>query len=253
MPNRYDHEPVLCDLIPEDQLRSGYPYFPKIVSTELSARLRIGGKKILNKGQHPHTQALSRNGCVLIPNVMKLALQSLHGLRGKDNFHPRRAAASRRRAASSKLMTSPPATCDSPRSIDASASGGAVSKYGAEAIDFANKTTASTCSSDNASATAFSFSNFVMLYPIKFVLPVQQNLALWEGSLTISRSADKWVPGTVFVAPLPLKLLELHPVGFDGVIAKAALFVFFVGFEVAFEPFDVAVAFEGENVGRKPV
>ena len=33
----------------------------------------------------------------------------------------------------------------------------------------------------------------------------------------------------------------------------AAALVLFVGLEIAFEPFDVAVAFEGEDVGRQPV
>ena len=39
----------------------------------------------------------------------------------------------------------------------------------------------------------------------------------------------------------------------DGLIAKAALLVFLVVGEVAFEPFDVAVAFEGEDMRREAV
>jgi hypothetical protein len=49
-------------------------------------------------------------------------------------------------------------------------------------------------------------------------------------------------------AALPLELLELNPVGFDGGVAQTAFFVFFVVGKVAFEPLDVAVAFECQNV-----
>ena len=41
--------------------------------------------------------------------------------------------------------------------------------------------------------------------------------------------------------------------GAVGFGAEAAALVFLIGFEIAFEPFDVAVAFEGENVGGQPV
>jgi hypothetical protein len=44
---------------------------------------------------------------------------------------------------------------------------------------------------------------------------------------------------------LPLKPLKFDAVGLDCRVAEAALLVFFVGFEVAFEPLDMAVAFEG--------
>ncbi len=40
---------------------------------------------------------------------------------------------------------------------------------------------------------------------------------------------------------------------FDGLIAEPALLVLFVVGEVAFEPFDVAVALEGENVRREAI
>ena len=39
----------------------------------------------------------------------------------------------------------------------------------------------------------------------------------------------------------------------QGVGAQAALLVLFIGLEVALEPFDVAVALEGQNVRRKTV
>src|SRR5690606_34479649 len=52
---------------------------------------------------------------------------------------------------------------------------------------------------------------------------------------------------------LPMELLELDPVGDQAVDAEAALLVLLVGLEVALEPFDVAVALEGEDVGGEAV
>ena len=52
---------------------------------------------------------------------------------------------------------------------------------------------------------------------------------------------------------LPCELLELDPLGDQAVGAQAALLVLFVGFEVAFEPVDLAVAFEGQDVGGQAV
>ena len=54
-------------------------------------------------------------------------------------------------------------------------------------------------------------------------------------------------------ALLPFELLELDAMRLDGGVAQAALLVFLVVGEVAFEPFDVAVAFESENVGRQAI
>jgi hypothetical protein len=51
----------------------------------------------------------------------------------------------------------------------------------------------------------------------------------------------------------PLEPLELHPVRLDRGVAAPALVVRLVVGEVALEPFDVAVALEGEDVGRDPV
>lgn len=39
----------------------------------------------------------------------------------------------------------------------------------------------------------------------------------------------------------------------DAVDAEAALFVFLVGREIPLEPFDMAVAFEGQNMGRDAI
>ena len=50
---------------------------------------------------------------------------------------------------------------------------------------------------------------------------------------------------------LPLEPFELDAVGFDSGVAQPALLVGLVVLEVAFEPLDVAVALEGEDVGRK--
>jgi hypothetical protein len=48
--------------------------------------------------------------------------------------------------------------------------------------------------------------------------------------------------------PLTLEPLELDAMGLDSLIAKPALLVFLIVGEVAFEPFDVAVAFECQDV-----
>lgn len=53
--------------------------------------------------------------------------------------------------------------------------------------------------------------------------------------------------------PLPLESFELDTVRFDRGLSEAALLVFFVIGEVAFEPFNVAVPLEGEDVGCEPV
>ena len=54
-------------------------------------------------------------------------------------------------------------------------------------------------------------------------------------------------------AVLPRKLLIFQPVRDDAVDAEAALFVFLVISKVAFEPFDMAAAFEGEHMGRDAI
>src|SRR4051812_40157227 len=51
----------------------------------------------------------------------------------------------------------------------------------------------------------------------------------------------------------PRQLLVLHAVRNDAVLAETAHLVLFVVLEVAFEPFDMALAFEGEDVGRDAV
>src|SRR5689334_18782649 len=47
--------------------------------------------------------------------------------------------------------------------------------------------------------------------------------------------------------------LELDAVRLDRGFAEAALLVLLIGFEVALEPFDVAVALEGEDVRRQAI
>src|SRR5690606_24781925 len=56
--------------------------------------------------------------------------------------------------------------------------------------------------------------------------------ALVSGSVAYSRHPAGF--------PLPRELLELDPVGDQGVGAQAALLVFLIGVEVPFEPLDVA-------------
>src|SRR5581483_7055057 len=51
----------------------------------------------------------------------------------------------------------------------------------------------------------------------------------------------------------PRELLVLQPMRNDGVDAQPPLLVFFIVVEVAFKPFDVAVAFEGKHVGGDAV
>jgi hypothetical protein len=51
----------------------------------------------------------------------------------------------------------------------------------------------------------------------------------------------------------PRKLLIFQPVRDDAVDAEAALFVFLVIGEIPFEPFDVAVALEGEHMRRDAI
>src|SRR6218665_1801176 len=55
------------------------------------------------------------------------------------------------------------------------------------------------------------------------------------------------------LSALARELLELDPLGNEAVGAQAALLVLFVHLEVALEPFDVAVALEGQDVGRQAV
>jgi hypothetical protein len=50
-----------------------------------------------------------------------------------------------------------------------------------------------------------------------------------------------------------LEALELDAVRLDCRIAQSPLLVFLVGFEIALEPFDVAVALEGEAVLGDPI
>ena len=53
--------------------------------------------------------------------------------------------------------------------------------------------------------------------------------------------------------PLSLEALELDAVRLDGLIAEPALLVFLIVGEVAFEPFDMALALEGQDVRREPI
>ena len=52
---------------------------------------------------------------------------------------------------------------------------------------------------------------------------------------------------------LALKLLELDPLGLNRFWPEAAFLVFQIGTEIALEPFNMAVAFKGENMGCHPV
>ena len=63
------------------------------------------------------------------------------------------------------------------------------------------------------------------------------------------KRADK--PSALFVSARQLLVGEAR--GPIRRIAEAAALVFFVGFEIPLEPFDMAVAFEGEDVGRQAV
>src|SRR5262249_25511248 len=51
----------------------------------------------------------------------------------------------------------------------------------------------------------------------------------------------------------PRQLLVLHAMRDDAVLAEPAHFVLFIILEVAFKPFDMAVAFEGQDVRRDAV
>src|SRR6202034_4582281 len=53
--------------------------------------------------------------------------------------------------------------------------------------------------------------------------------------------------------PSPAELLVLQPVRDDAIEAQAALLVFLVVGEIAFEPLDMALAFEGQHVGGDAV
>src|SRR5271169_5571016 len=67
------------------------------------------------------------------------------------------------------------------------------------------------------------------------------------------------VPGTFSTclvtsgAGSPCQLLVLHPMRYDGILAQPPHLVLFVILEIAFEPFDMAVAFEGQHVGGNAV
>ena len=54
-------------------------------------------------------------------------------------------------------------------------------------------------------------------------------------------------------APLPRELLKFDPVWNERVGAQAALLVFLVAIKVAFEPLDVAVAFERQDMRRQTI
>src|SRR5882762_5292232 len=47
---------------------------------------------------------------------------------------------------------------------------------------------------------------------------------------------------------LPRQLLVLHPMRDDGILPEPAHLVFFIILEIAFEPFDMAVTFEGQDM-----
>src|SRR3954449_5464804 len=51
----------------------------------------------------------------------------------------------------------------------------------------------------------------------------------------------------------PRQLLVLYPVRDDGVLTQPAHLVLFIILEIAFEPFDMALAFEGQNMRRDTV
>src|SRR5271169_2191504 len=67
------------------------------------------------------------------------------------------------------------------------------------------------------------------------------------------------VPGTFSTclvtsgAGSPRQLLVLHPMRDDGILTQPAHLVLLIVLEVAFEPFDMAVAFEGQHVGGDAV
>src|SRR5258708_4122737 len=53
--------------------------------------------------------------------------------------------------------------------------------------------------------------------------------------------------------PSAAELLILNALRHDRILAEAAHLVLLVVLEIPFEPFDTAVAFEGQNVGRDAV
>jgi hypothetical protein len=57
----------------------------------------------------------------------------------------------------------------------------------------------------------------------------------------------------LFEKSFPLESFELDAMRFDRSLAETALLVFLVVGEVALEPFDAAVAFEGKDVRGNPV
>src|SRR3546814_4966026 len=63
--------------------------------------------------------------------------------------------------------------------------------------------------------------------------------------LQAAQSAVLYMP----VGTIGRLFLAVEAEAFD----MAAAFVFFIGFKIAFEPFHMTVAFEGEDVGRKAI
>src|SRR6266568_6240487 len=66
-------------------------------------------------------------------------------------------------------------------------------------------------------------------------------------AITAAMSARRIMPRS------PRQLLVLHAMRNDAVLAETAHLVVLVVLEVALEPFDMAVALEGEDVGRDAV
>jgi hypothetical protein len=61
---------------------------------------------------------------------------------------------------------------------------------------------------------------------------------------------QRFPPALLFLA---CELLVLEALWFKRIRTKTTLFVFFVVFEVALEPFDMRVTFEGKDVRTNPV
>src|SRR6185437_3738006 len=68
-----------------------------------------------------------------------------------------------------------------------------------------------------------------------------------QSAIATPLTASSAAPG------LPRQLLVLDPVRNDGVLAEPAHLVPFIVLEIALEPFDMAVAFEGQDVGGDAV
>src|SRR5437879_6803153 len=66
-------------------------------------------------------------------------------------------------------------------------------------------------------------------------------------TITAAMSARRIMPTS------PRQLLVLHAMRNDAVLAETAHLVLFVVLEIAFEPLDMAVAFEGQDMGRDAV